>query len=176
MKRIYSSIVVSGFLGLLLVAALVTESENGKSLVPSSQAQTGTIVAPQIEGTWLLTVTPPLESGQPPFQVLVSFGRGGVFLASAETGMHGLPAQYGSWMKSGSAGYITTAMAFGNGPGGELLTFKVKSLFTLLGEDVLEGTGSLAICDPTGNNCNVLPGCSVLSATRVKIEAPSCAQ
>lgn len=176
MKRIYPSIIVSGFLGLLLIAAFLTESLNGKSLVPSSQAQTGTIVAPQIEGTWLLTVTPPLGSGQPPFQVLVSFGRGGVFLASAERGTQGLPAQYGSWMKSGSTAYITTALAFGSGPGGQPLTFKVKSQFALVGDDLLEGNGSLAICDPTGNNCNVFPGCSVLSATRVKAEAPSCSQ
>jgi len=79
-------------------------------------------------------------------------------------------------MKSGSTAYITTALAFGSGPGGQPFTFKVKSQFALVGDDLLEGNGSLAICDPTGNNCNVFPGCSVLSATRVKAEAPSCSQ
>ena len=86
-----------------------------------------------------------------------------------------MPAQYGSWIKSGSNNYTTTALAFGSGPVGEM-TFKVKSRFSLVSENELEGTGALAICDPSANNCNSLPGCSILAATRVQVEEPSCPQ
>ena len=57
---------------------------------------------------------------------------------------------------------------------GDLFTFKIKSLFQLVGENELEGLGEAAICDASGNNCQRFPGCSTLHATRVTVEPPSC--
>ena len=130
--------------------------------------------APQIEGTWLLTVTTPPAAGRPPFEVLISFASGGVFLASAESDQ-GTPPQQGAWAKTGANEYTATALAFGHGPNpGDLFTFKIKSLFQLVGENELEGLGEAAICDASGNNCQRFPGCSTLHATRVTVEPPSC--
>jgi len=130
--------------------------------------------APQIEGTWLLTVTTPPAAGRPPFEVLISFASGGAFLASAESDQ-GTPPQQGAWAKTGANEYTATALAFGHGPNpGDLFTFKIKSLYQLVGENELEGLGEAAICDASGNNCQRFPGCSTLHATRVTVEPPSC--
>src|SRR5437879_8276137 len=78
--------------------------------------------ATQIEGTWLLTVTTPPAAGRPPFEVLISFASGGVFLASAESDQ-GTPPQQGAWAKTGANEYTATALAFGHGPNpGDLFT------------------------------------------------------
>ena len=143
-------------------------------VIPRAQAKDTGAKAPQIEGTWLLTVTTPPEAGRPPFEVLISFASGGVFLASAESDQ-GTPPQNGVWAKTGGNEYTSTALAFGHGPNpGDLFTFKIKSRFTLVGENELDGQGEAAICDATGNNCQRFPGCSTLHATRIAVEPPSC--
>ena len=173
MKRIVTVVAVS--LSLLLSGVLSPDGKKGFRLVPDVQANDGGAAAPQIEGTWLLGVTPPPESGRTPFQVLISFARGGVFLASAEARAQGLPAQYGTWKKAGSNEYVATALTLVTGATpNDVFTFKVKSLFRVVSEDELEGTGQLAICDASGNNCQSFPGCSTLSAVRLRAEPPSC--
>jgi len=177
MKRNVTAVIVTVSLTLLLPGVLSVDGKKGWGLVPGVQAKDGAAAAPQIEGTWLLSVTPPPESGRPPFNVLISFARGGVFLASAEAGAQGLPAQNGTWSKVGGKEYVSTALSFGTGATpNDVFTFKVKSLFRVVSEDELEGAGELAICDASGNNCQSLPGCSTLSAVRVKAEPPSCTQ
>ena len=177
MKRIVTAVIVtvSLSLSLLLSGVLSPDGNKGFGLVPGARADDGAAAAPQIEGTWLLGVTPPPESGRSPFNVLISFARGGVFLASAEAGAQGLPAQSGTWTKVGSKEYVSTALAFGTGATPyDVFTFKVRSLFRVVGEDELEGGGQIAICDASGANCQSLPGCSALRALRVKAETPSC--
>jgi hypothetical protein len=175
MKRNITAVIVAVSLALLLTGVFPPDGKKGLGLVPDVQAKDGATAASQIEGTWILTVTPPPESGQPPFNVLISFARGGVFLASAETGAQGLPAQYGTWTKVGSKEYVSTGLAFGTGATpAAVFTFKVKSLFRVVGEDELEGDGQLAICDAAGGNCQFPPGCAALRALRVKAEPPSC--
>jgi hypothetical protein len=175
MKRNVTAVTVVVSLSLLLSGVLSPDAKKGFGLVPGVRADDGAAAAPQIEGTWLLGVTPPPVSGRPPFNVLISFARGGVFLASAEAGAQGLPAQNGTWTRVGSKEYVTTALSFGTGATpNDAFTFKVKSLFRVVGEDELEGAGQLAICDASGNNCQSLPGCSTLHATRLIVEAPSC--
>ncbi len=177
MKRNFAAVIVAVSLALLLTGWLLPEGKNGQGVVPSVQAREGVTAAPQIEGTWLLTVTPPPESGRSPFNVLISFTRGGVFLASAEVNAQGLPAQNGTWTKAGSNEYVSTALSFRSGAtADDVFTFKVKSLFRVVGEDELEGAGELAICDASGNNCQSLPGCSTLRAVRLRAEQPSCTQ
>ena len=175
MKRNVTAVIVAFSLSLLLSGVLSPAGKTGLGLVPGVRADDGAATAPQIEGTWLLSVTPPPESGRPPVNVLISFARGGVFLASAEAGAQGLPAQNGTWTKAGSKEYVSTALAFGTGATpNDVFTFKVKSLFRVVGEDELEGAGQLAICDASANNCQSLPGCSTLHALRVNAEPPSC--
>ena len=139
-----------------------------------AQFKDGSGNAPQIEGTWLLTVTTPPQANRPPFKVLISFASGGVFLASGESDQ-GTPPQQGAWAKTGANEYTSTALAFGQGLNpGDLFTFKLKSRFTLGDQNDLEGQGEAAICDATGNNCQRFPGCSMLHATRVNVEPPEC--
>jgi hypothetical protein len=155
---------------LTLWSGFAIKSEN-TGLMPSVQAG-GT--APHIEGTWLLTVTTPPEAGRPPFKVLVSFARGGVFTASAESD-GATPPQNGTWEMVGANEYASTALAFIHGPGpNDLMTINIKGLHRLVSEDQLEGVGEAAICDPSGNNCQRFPGCSTLQGTRVTVEIPSC--
>ncbi len=166
---------VAAILALLLSWGFLPDGKNGRGLVPDVQAKDGATAAPRIEGTWLLTVMPPPASGLAPFKVLISFARGGVFLASAEAYAQGLPPQNGTWAKIGSNEYISTALAFGTGATpDDVFTFKVKSLFRVVGQDELEGMGELAVCDASGNNCQSFPGCSILRATRLRAEPPSC--
>jgi hypothetical protein len=149
--------------------ALAINSEHAVG-VPNVQAA-GT--APQIEGTWLLTVTTPPAAQRPPFKVLVSFARGGVFTTSAESDGT-TPPQNGTWQMVGPNEYASTALAFVHTP--NLMTIKIKGLHRLVSEDELEGVGEAAICDASGNNCQRFPGCSTVQGTRVEVESPSCPQ
>jgi len=157
-------------LTIVLLCALAVERNSASSLVPSVQARPA--VGPQIEGTWLLTVTTPPEAGRAPFKVLVSFARGAVFTASVESDQR-TPPQYGAWKMVGPNEYASTALSFGPNPS-NLFTIKIKTLYTLVSEDELEGVGEAAICDASGNNCQRFPGCSTIRGTRLTVEAPSC--
>lgn len=170
MRRNSIVLSIATTLTLVLFAGLVVERENGGSLVPGVQAGPAA-VAPQIEGTWLLTVTTPPEAGRPPFKVLASFARGGVFTASAESDQ-ATPPQNGTWKMVGPNQYASTALSFGPNP--ILFTIKIKSLYRLVSENELEGVGEAAICDASGNNCQSFPGCSTIRGTRLTVEPPSC--
>ena len=162
---------IAATLTLVLLSGLAVERKNDSSLVPSVQA-TPQAVAPQIEGTWLLTVTTPPEAGRPPFKVLASFARGGVFNASAESDQ-ATPPQNGTWKMVGPSVYASTALSFGPNPN-NLFTIKIKSLYRLVSEDELEGVGEAAICHASGNNCQSFPGCSMIRGSRLKVEPPAC--
>ncbi|MGH9881206.1 MAG: hypothetical protein ACRD6N_07200 [Pyrinomonadaceae bacterium] len=170
MRRSSVVLSIAAPLTLVLLWGLAMERENDGSLVPSVQAKPAA-VAPQIEGTWLLTVTTPPEAGRPPFKVLVSFARGGVFTASAESDQ-ATPPQNGTWEMVGQNEYASTALSFGPNP--NLLTIKIKSLYRLVSENELEGVGEAAICDASGNNCQRFPGCSTIHGTRLTVEPPAC--
>ena len=171
MKR--TSVVLSTAITLTLVlfSGLAMERESHGSFVPSVQARP-TAVAPQIEGTWLLTVTTPPAAERPPFKVLASFARGGVFTASAESDQ-ATPPQNGAWEMVGPNEYASTALSFGPDPN-NLFTIKIKGLYRLVSENELEGVGEAAICDAAGNNCQRFPGCSTIHGTRLSVEPPSC--
>ena len=171
MRRNSVVLSIAASLTLVLLWGLAMERENDGSPVPSVQARPAA-VAPQIEGTWLLTVTTPPEAGRPPFKVLASFARGGVFTASAESDQATAP-QNGAWEKVGPDQYASTALSFGPNPN-NLFTIKIKGLYRLVSEDELESVGEAAICDASGNNCQRFPGCSTIQGTRVKVEPPSC--
>ena len=146
-------------------------------VVPKAQAQDNGATSGEIEGTWLLTVIPPVPT-IPPFKVFVSFARGGAFLASEEVTEGGVivgTPQNGAWTHTGGHEFVSTGMAFGNVPPANLPgTFKIQSVYRLLDKDDLDGNGRLSFCDTSGENCRTLPGCSTIEGTRIKAEAPSC--
>ena len=170
MRRNSVILSIAATLTLVLLCALAVERKSDSSLVPSVQARPA--VAPQIEGTWLLTVTTPPEAGRPPFKVLASFARGGVFTASAESDQ-ATPPQSGTWKMVGPNEYASTALSFGPNPN-NLFTIKIKGLYRLVSEDELDGVGEAAICDASGNNCQRFPGCSIIRGTRLTVEPPAC--
>jgi hypothetical protein len=171
MRRTSVVLSIAVTLTLVLFWGQAMERGNDGSLVPSVQARP-TAVAPQIEGTWLLTVTTPPEAERPPFKVLASFARGGVFTASAESD-RATPPQNGAWQMVGPNEYASTALAFGPDPN-NLFTIKIKGLYRLANENELEGVGEAAICDASGNNCQRFPGCSTIHGTRLTVQPPSC--
>lgn len=171
MKRTSIMLSIAVTLTLVLFCGLAVDKENDRGLITSVQANPPA-VAPQIEGTWLLTVTTPPEAGRPPFKVLVSFARGGVFIASAESDQATAP-QNGTWKMVGPNEYASTALSFGPDPN-NLFTIKIKGLNRLVSENELEGVGEAAICDVSGNNCQRFPGCSTIHGTRLTVEPPSC--
>jgi hypothetical protein len=171
MRRSTVVLSIAATLTLVLLGGLAVERENEGSLVPSVQAAPPA-VAPQIEGTWLLTVTTPPEAARPPFNVLAWFASGGVFTASAESDQV-TPPQNGTWKMVGPNEYASTALSFGPDPN-NLFTIKINSLYRLVSENELEGVGEAAICDASGNNCQRFPGCSTIHGTRVTVEPPSC--
>ena len=165
--NIFTAVVVLSFLALL---AYGTSASVGSG----TPTKAGGTSAPEIEGTWLLTVTTPPAANRPPFEVLVSFARGGAFLASEESD-NGTPPQNGAWERMCGNKYASTALSFVHGPNpGDLFTIKIRSLFTLVNENELQGQGEAAICDASGNNCQRFPGCSTIQGTRVSVEPPSC--
>ena len=168
------------FSAAILFAGLLSCAFNIGSnigVVPKAQAQGDGGTAGPIEGTWLLTVTPPVPH-IPPFKVFVSFARGGAFVTSAEVTEGGAIVggpQNGAWKKIGDHEFASSGMAFGTMPDtGQPGIFKIDSVFRLAGKDELVGNGSLSFCDTSGNTCRTQPGCSTIQGTRVKAEAPSC--
>ena len=171
MRRNSVILSIAATLTLVLLSGLAVERKNDSSLAPSVQARPQA-VSPQMEGTWLLTVTTPPEAGRPPFKVLASFARGGVFTASAESDQ-ATPPQNGAWEMVGQNHYASTALSFGPNPN-NLFTRKIKGLYRLVSENELEGVGEAALCDASGNNCQRFPGCSTIHGTRLTVEPPAC--
>jgi hypothetical protein len=171
MRRNSVILSIAACLTLVLLYGLAVERKNDSSLVLSVQARPQA-VSPQMEGTWLLTITTPPEAGRPPFKVLASFARGGVFTASAESDQ-ATPPQNGAWEMVGPNQYASTALSFGPNPN-SLFTIKIKGLHRLVSENELEGVGEAAICDALGNNCQRFPGCSTIHGTRLTVEPPAC--
>ena len=85
--------------------------------VPGQQAGPGYIDnnAPQLEGSWLVTVTLDLENGPPPFEVLQSYCAGGVVIGSDPSVFPALPmttAFHGTWTHQRGRVFAFTAMEF----------------------------------------------------------------
>jgi hypothetical protein len=76
----------------------------------SVAADNGT-VAPELEGTWLVTVTIP--DGPPPFPSLVTYARGGALLVTDSSVSPALGNVYqGTWAKTGAQTFAFTFLGF----------------------------------------------------------------
>ncbi|MBA3439902.1 MAG: hypothetical protein H0T92_08550 [Pyrinomonadaceae bacterium] len=183
MKRILFVLSLVVFVAGLSVLSLFLSSrgEGIQALVPSVQAGDGGSVAPRLEGTWRVTVTP---RGAPPgtpsdFQSLITFTRGGALLesntflppAAATTG-------HGTWHRTGYREFTYTFEKFladnpttpetPNDPG----IFRVRETLHIE-RDSYTGSATAEICDAVGGGC-VSIGCSTNVGTRMAAEAPVC--
>lgn len=140
----------------------------------SSKGKAG-VSAPELEGTWITTVTIP--DGPPPFIALHTYSRGGTLLQSNQTdevpGEKQSPG-HGVWKKTGDHQYAFTLVIFQYDEGGNVTgALKVKEAIQLNNENEYTGLSEVQICDPSVNNC-VSVGCSTTHATRLIVEAPAC--
>jgi hypothetical protein len=174
------------FSAAFLIAGLLTCEFNiggNAGVVSSAQAQGDDVAtAGQIEGTWLVTVTPP-AGGPPAYFSTASFGRGGTLITAPDPSIEpGVTSTgQGSWEKTGRRQFTSTHIAFIYGAGGTIVgTIKINSTYRLTDSDTFEGFGQLQICDSTGENCffpgppGVPPPCANLHGERLKATGTTC--
>ncbi len=104
---------------VIIVALAVTMAVIGTQ---SATADSGA-VAPELEGTWLVTVT--LQDGPPPFPSLVSFARGGAFIVtdSASGGPAAGNVYQGTWTRTGPDEFAFTFLGFQYDAAGSLANY-----------------------------------------------------
>jgi hypothetical protein len=92
---------------VIIVALAATMAVIGTQ---SATAESGA-VAPELEGTWLVTVT--IQDGPPPFPSLVSYARGGALIVTDSSGVPGSGNVYqGTWTKTGPHEFTFTFLGF----------------------------------------------------------------
>lgn len=98
---------------IIVVVALLTIIFGGVNLASASGegAVRAIGVSPEIEGTWLVTVTIP--DGPPPFPSLVTYARGGAFIVT-DSGVPPIVGNVyqGAWTKIGPHRYAWTFLGF----------------------------------------------------------------
>jgi hypothetical protein len=98
---------VLGVMGVLLLAAFAA----AQTTYANANIATGGAVAPELEGTWLATVTIP--DGPPPFPSLVSYARGGVLIVTDSSLSPASGNVYqGTWARTGSHEFAFTFLGF----------------------------------------------------------------
>lgn len=96
-----------------LLALVITFALAATMVLIGSQSVTagGTASAPEIEGTWLATVTIP--DGPPPFPSLLTYARGGALTVTDSSVAPALGNVYqGTWTKTGSRKFAFTFLGF----------------------------------------------------------------
>ncbi len=97
-----------GLVALGIIVALVV----AMTMVGCQSATTESgAVAPELEGTWLVTVT--LQDGTPPFPSLISYARGGALMVT-DTGPGPAAGNVyqGTWTKTGPQEFTFTFLGF----------------------------------------------------------------
>ena len=146
---------------------------------PATQAEAEEANAPHLEGTWHLTVTPPL-GGPPQYTGFGSYTSGGVLITSPDpsVGPGVTSTGQGTWVRTGGNEFASTHVAFTYDSVGHITgTIRIKASYQLTGKDSFEGSGQLQFCDLSLNNCFTPPGCPVLSTLRgerIAVDPPSC--
>ena len=135
-----------------------------------------------IEGTWLVSVTPP-PGGPPAYFGIASFARGGAMIVAPDPsiGPGVTSTGQGSWEKTALGQFNSTHIAFVYSADGHIVnTIKINSTYRTTGKNIFDGFGQLQICDPTGNNCffpgppGLPPPCATLHGTRLKPTGAAC--
>jgi len=132
----------------------------------------GAVLISHAQGTWLVTVTPPVISGRPAYNVLVTFGAGGALIASTQNDhLANAGTQQGTWRRTGGNQITSTQLWFVYGPTGAAVgTVKVRALYEFSDSNDFSGSGQQLLCDLTGSNCVLLPGFASLQGKRVQVE------
>ena len=142
--------------------------------VPRPQAKTGFVDnhAPQLEGSWLVTVTLDLANGPPPFETLVSYTADGVALCSDPSVYPLFPMQtayHGAWAKRRGPEFAFTMIGFqyDEAISGLWKAIIKESLTMERGGDAYHGKGTVEWYDPNGGSGGVVE----TSTYAVRIEA-----
>lgn len=153
---------------IIVVVALLTIVFGGGMLAFASGENTNYAaeVSPEIEGTWLATITIP--DGPPPFPSLLTYARGGALIATDSSVPPALGNVYqGTWTKIGAHKYAFTLMGFGYDETG-VLTGYVRVHETLQLEPGGSAYNGVAIIEILDINQNVIETVTSLShATRI---------
>jgi hypothetical protein len=135
----------------LLIAAFASAQTTPASLNNAA----GGAVAPELEGTWLVTVT--ISDGPPPFPSLVTYARGGA-LTATDGGVS--PASgnvyQGTWTRTGPHEYAFTFLG---------LQYDAKGIFS----NYLRAHETLRL-EPGGNGYNGLTKIEVLDTAQNVLE------
>ena len=166
---------------LVVVLSLLAPIACGLSyrLTASVAAQAVATNALRLEGTWLITVTPP-AGGPPQYISLGSYMSGGVLITAPDPSVGpGVtsPGQ-GTWIRTGGNEFASTHVAFTYDSAGHITgTIRIKATYQLNGKDTFDGSGQLQFCDASIENCFTPPGCPALAVVRgqrIEAEGPSC--
>lgn len=155
-----------GALALIATVAIVALSAVLGS--PSGQAQGGA-VAPQIEGSWLITVT--IADGPPPFRAIETFSAGGALVVTDGGQPPSLGHVYqGTWARTGGHKFAFTFLGFQYDAAGVHSGFiRVRVTLTLEPDgNAYNGTGTVEFLDL---NQNVVAGPFELTTHGVRINA-----
>jgi len=133
---------------------------------------TGAVLMSQAQGTWMVTVTPPVISGRPAFNALITFSVGGALIVSTQNDhLADAGIQQGTWRRTGSNQITSTQLWFVYAPTGDAVgTVKVRAVYDFSNANDLTGSGQQLLCDLTGSNCTLLPGLASLQGKRVQVE------
>jgi hypothetical protein len=100
---------------LLALVIIIALAATMAAIGTQSATADSSAVAPELEGTWLATVT--LQEGPPPlpspFAALVSYARGGVLIVTDSSGVPAAGNVYqGTWTKTGPHEFTFTFLGF----------------------------------------------------------------
>jgi hypothetical protein len=163
-------------IGLALSVLALLAYGVSAGVISGAQDKEAGMNAPQLEGTWRVTVTPP-PGGPPAYPSFASFAGGGVLITAPDpsVGPSVTSTGQGTWVRTQANQFASTHVAFRYDAGGNITgTIRIKASYQLTGKDSFEGNGQLQICDASLNNCFTFPGCSTLRGERINAEPPSC--
>jgi hypothetical protein len=131
----------------------------------------------RLEGTWAVTITPPMAN-VPPHIGFISFVRDGVVLGSPEPSLPPYVAPIvrtvhlqGTWERAGSEEFVWTMSSLGYDVMGAPVGYlKVSGRLRLTDKDTFEGTASIAACDLNLACGPYTPAPARNSGSRLKVE------
>jgi hypothetical protein len=98
---------ILGILGVVLLAAFAVAQTAAAHATTAAEGA----VAPELEGTWLATVT--ISDGPPPFPSLLSYTRGGALIVTDSSLSPALGNVYqGTWARTGAHEFAFTFLGF----------------------------------------------------------------
>jgi hypothetical protein len=151
-----------------LVITIALARHNGFDRYPVRYRR-GSAVAPEIEGTWLATITIP--DGPPPFPSLLTYARGGALTVTDSSVAPALGNLYqGTWTKTGPHEFTFTFLGFQFDANGVFASYiRVRETIHLQRDgNTYDGVSTIEFLDPVLNV--IATGSSTSHATRVNAQ------